>query len=254
MKILAVIPARMASSRFPGKPLKEILKIPMLKHVYSRAKMFFDKKDLFIATCDSEIAKFSSIEKFNFVMTSKKHLRASDRVEEALLKIEKLNNIKYDLVVMLQGDEPLINPRMLSKIIGVMKNDKSIIVSNLMKKITNRKEILNPNDVKVTFDNNNNAITFSRLPIPYNQSKSKINYYKQVCVIPFRRQFLLDYSKLKPTKYEISESIDMMRVIEHGMKVKMIEILDNVISVDTKEDLLIAEKLLKKDKYTNKYI
>jgi len=254
MKVLSVIPARMSSTRFPGKPLKKILKIPMLEHVYRRAKMYFNENDLYIATCDKEIENFAKEKKFNCIMTSKKHLRASDRVEEAMLKIEKNKKIKYDVIVLLQGDEPLINKSMLNKIVNTMINNPSIQIANLMKKIESKEETNNPNEIKVIFDKNLNAINFSRLPIPYNHTKTNIKYYKQVCVIPFRRKFLLKYSSLKPTHYEKAESIDMMRVLENGKKIKMVEIFDKVISVDTPKDLLIAAQLLKKDKYTKKYI
>lgn len=253
MKILAIIPARMASSRFPGKPLKLINKKPMLYHVYKRAEMFFKKTDLYIATCDDEILNFSKSINANCIMTSKKHKRASDRVYEAMIKIEKLKKIKYDLIVLLQGDEPLINPLMLKKAIDPFKKNKSVQVLNLMKKIQSTKEALDPNDVKVVFDKNFNAMYFSRYAIPFNQTKSKCDIYKQVCVIPFTRNYLIKYYNMKPTKYEIIESVDMMRVIENGDKVKMIEITDDIISVDTPNDLKKASILLKKDKYTKKY-
>ena len=244
----------MKSSRFPGKPLKKILGIPMLEHVYKRANMFFDKKNLFIATCDKEIKKFSQNIGANCIMTSNKHLRASDRVKEALLKIEKIKKIRYDLIILLQGDEPLINPNMLKKSTEIFFKDSSVNIVNLMSKIDNKKEIDDYNEVKVIYDNDMNAINFSRLPMPFNHSNVKICHYKQVCVIPFRRNFLVKYSKMKPTKYEICESIDMMRVIENGYKIKMIEIKENVISVDTKKDLQKASKLLVQDKYTKKYL
>ena len=253
MRVLAIIPARMASSRFPGKPLKLINKKPMLYHVYMRAAMFFKKTDLYIATCDDEILNFSKSINANCIMTSKKHKRASDRVYEAMLKIEKSKKTKYDLIVLLQGDEPLINPVMLKKAIDPFKKNKSIQVVNLMKKIQSTMEAADPNDVKVVFDKNYNALYFSRYAIPFNQTKYKCKNYKQVCVIPFTRKYLIKYYNMKPTKYEIIESVDMMRIIENGDNVKMIEITDEIISVDTPNDLKKASLLLKKDKYTRKY-
>ena len=250
MKILTIIPARMASSRFPGKPLKLINKKPMLFHVYKRAEMFFKKEDLFIATCDSQIMNFSESIEANCIMTSKKHKRASDRVYEAMKKIENIRKSKYDLIVLLQGDEPLINPSILKKAVDPFKKNKTINVLNLMKKIDKSKDSEDPNEVKVVFDKNNDALYFSRHSIPFNHTKGKIVYFKQVCVIPFRRDFLIKYSKMKPAKYEIIESIDMMRVIENGYKVKLVEIKDRVISVDTPTDLKKAELLIKKDKFT----
>ena len=122
-----------------------------------------------------------------------------------------------------------------------------------MKKIDSTMEAADPNDVKVVFDKNYNALYFSRYAIPFNQTKYKCKNYKQVCVIPFTRKYLIKYYNMKPTKYEIIESVDMMRVIENGDKVKMIEITDEIISVDTPNDLKKASLLLKKDKYTRKY-
>ena len=254
MKILTIIPARMSSSRFPGKPLKKIIKKPMIFHVYKRAEMYFKKNDLYIATCDKEIYDYAKSINAGVIMTSKKHKRASERVYEAMLKIENKRKMNYDLVVLLQGDEPLINPKMLDKAIKPFKLNKNIQVLNLMKKLKNKKDINDHNEVKVIFDKNLNAISFSRLPIPYNHTNSNTAYYKQVCVIPFRRNFLVKYFKMKPTKYEIAESIDMMRIIENGEKVKMIEIKDDVISVDTPKDLRKSIKLIKKDNFTLKYI
>ncbi len=253
MKVLAIIPARMSSSRFPGKPLKKIFGKPMIYHVYNRAKLYFNNNDLFIATCDQQIFDYSKSIGAQIIMTSKKHQRASDRVYEAMKKIEKNRNKKYDLIVLLQGDEPLINPKILKMAISPFKTDKTINVLNLMKEIKKQSEINDVNEVKVVIDKKNNALFFSRLPIPYNHSKKKMKYYKQVCVIPFRRDYLVKYSNLQQTKYEVIESIDMMRVIENEDKVKMVEIKDEVISVDTPKDLLKAEKLIKKDKYTKLY-
>ena len=226
----------------------------MIYHVYKRANLFFDKDHLFIATCDKEIIKYSHSINANAIMTDKKHQRASDRVYEAMKKIERIKKIKYDLILLLQGDEPLINPKMLSLAIKPFKNNKKLKILNLMKEMKKKSEINDPNEVKVVFDNNNFALYFSRHSIPFNQVNAKNKYYKQVCVIPFRRDYLIKYSKLKPTKYEISESVDMMRVLENGDKVKLIEINDEVISVDTPKDLKKAERLLKRDYYTKKYL
>ena len=254
MKILTIIPARMSSSRFPGKPLKKIINKPMIFHVYKRAEMYFKKSDLYIATCDKKIFDYANNINANVIITSKKHKRASDRVYEAMKKIEKKRKKNYDLIVLLQGDEPLINPKLLDKAIKPFRKNKNINVVNLMKKLNTEYEINDPNEVKVVVDNNSNALYFSRHPIPFNHTKSNIKYYKQVCVIPFRKNYLIKYYKMKPTKYEISESIDMMRIIENGDNIKMIEIIDNVISVDTPKDLIKANLMLKKDRYTKKYI
>ena len=131
----------MSSSRFPGKPLKKIVGKPMIYHVYNRAKLYFNNDDLFIATCDKQIFDYSKSIGAKIIMTSKKHQRASDRVYEAMKKIEKNRNKKYDLIVLLQGDEPLINPKILKMAISPFKTDKTINVLNLMKEIKKQSEI-----------------------------------------------------------------------------------------------------------------
>ncbi|MDB9722960.1 3-deoxy-manno-octulosonate cytidylyltransferase [Candidatus Marinimicrobia bacterium] len=242
--ILVIIPARMGSSRFPGKPMEKILGKPMIGHVYDNVKKNKIISDVAVATCDKQI--FDYIKNIGGlpIMTSDEHERASDRCAEALLKIEKNKNIKYDIVVMVQGDEPMIEPEMITEAIKPMLNDEEILVINLQGKIISEKEFQDPNCIKVVCDLNSNALYFSRLPIPSNTRNITVSTGKQICVIPFRRDFLLTYNKLKPTPLEIAESIDMMRVLEHGLKVYMVSTSFNTFAVDTIEDLKKVEKLL----------
>lgn len=187
-------------------------------------------------------------------MTSDKHDRATDRTAEALLKIEENESTKYDIIIMLQGDEPMVTPEMIENSIKPF-NDKSVNVTNLMAKISNKKDFNDPNEVKVVCDNNDDALYFSREPIPSLSKSSNHNLMmKQVCVIPFRRDYLLKFNQMEESRFEKIESIDMLRILENGEKVRMIEITEETNSVDTLEELKIVEKKMKNDKLIKKYV
>ena len=246
MNIICIIPARMESTRFPGKPMFKIKGTPMIEHVFRNVKRSRVLSDVVVATCNKEI--FDHISKIGgvAVMTSKSHKRASDRCYEALRKIERERKKKYEIIVMVQGDEPMVNPNMINEAVKPMIKDKSINVINLMSKITDEKDFLNPNSIKLIHDKNYNALYFSRSAIPHVLFKNKLGIKKQVCIIPFRRQFLFTYKKLKPTKLEILESIDMLRILENGFKVKMVDTKYFSHAVDTKSDIQKVEKFLSK--------
>jgi len=245
VNILALIPARMGSSRFPGKPMAKILNKPMIGHVYERVSRSSLLATTAVATCDEEI--FNYIESIGglAVMTSNTHDRASDRCAEALLKIEQMLKKTFDIVVMVQGDEPMTDPEMINEAVKPMIEDNSILVTNLLGPIKNDKEFEDRNCIKVVTDLENNALFFSREPIPTRFKTEQIPMGKQVCIIPFRRDYLIEYTKLKPTPLEIVESIDMMRILEHGMKVKMVPTQYDSYAVDTFEDLKRVEKLMR---------
>jgi 3-deoxy-manno-octulosonate cytidylyltransferase (CMP-KDO synthetase) len=248
-KIIGIIPARMGSSRFPGKPLKEICGIPMLGHVYFRSKMSPVLDEVYIATCDAEIAEYADSIGAKCVMTKNTHERASDRSAEALEKIEVETGDRIDILVMIQGDEPMLVPEMVDLAVGPMTQDESIQVVNLMAPIKTEEEHIDPNCPKVVVDKQNFALYFSREPIP---SKKKwkgdtIPRYKQVCVIPFKRDFLMQYTEWTPTPLEEIESIDMNRVLEYGHKVKMVYEEFDTYCVDTPEDLKKVEMFMSND-------
>lgn len=241
MNILALIPARMGSSRFPGKPMAKILNKPMIGHVYERVSKSPILTSTVVATCDKEIYDYIESIGGRAVMTSSKHERASDRCAEALLKFEEASNLRFDIVVMVQGDEPMTHPDMIREAVEPMIFDENIQVVNLLGKIKDSIEFEDRNCIKVVCDLNLDAMYFSREPIP---TRSKINIVpmgKQVCVIPFRRDFLLKYTQLKVTPLEVAESVDMMRVLEHGLKVRMAPTNHMSFSVDTDEDLKRVE-------------
>ena len=244
----------MGSARFPGKPMKEILGIPMIGHVYKRVKMCKTLKEVYVATCDTEIYNYIKSIGGKAIMTSESHERCTDRCAEAMIKIESEIGKKCDLMVLVQGDEPLVNPKMIEDSIAPMLKDKSINITNLVADIESVEAFENKNEIKVVLDKDNNALYFSREPIP-TRSKStlKVPMKKQVCIIPFTRDFLLAYNEMKPTTLEVIESIDMMRILENGGKVKMIHTEFLTKAVDTLQDLNLVEELMKKDELFNKY-
>lgn len=254
MNIIGIIPARMGSSRFPGKPLVEILGMPMLGHVYFRSKMSEALNEVYIATCDKEIMDYADSIGARAIMTKNTHERASDRCAEAMLKIEQTSGKRVDIVVMIQGDEPMVYPEMIDMAIEPMSKDSSVKVVNLMAPIKAREEHNDPNCPKVVADKQNFALYFSREPIPsWKKGAKEVKMLKQVCIIPFTRDFLLEFNKLEPTHLEIVESIDMNRILEHGGKVKMVLEDFDTYCVDTPEDLAKVEKLMEKDQLISKY-
>lgn len=244
----------MGSSRFPGKPMADILGMPMIGHVYKRVKMSKHLSEVYVATCDKEIYDYIESIGGKAVMTSDCHERCSDRCAEAMLKIEKDENIKVDIMVMVQGDEPLTFPQMIDEALSPMLKDINIKITNLVADLKTIQEFEDPNEVKVVMDKNNNALYFSREAIP---SRKKgvldVPMKKQVCVIPFTRDFLLQYNEMEPTPLEIIESVDMMRILENGMKVKMISTKYITKAVDTKEDLDKVVEIMKQDELHKVY-
>jgi len=187
-------------------------------------------------------------------MTLDTHERCTERTSEALHKIEDLLQEKVDIIVMLQGDEPMIVPEMINEAVAPMLKDENIPVVNLMAKMDTQEEHEDPNEVKVVTDLRGNAIYFSREAIP---SRKKFNgtipMMKQVCVIPFRRDFLIEFNELEPTPLEVVESVDMMRVLEHGHRVKMVETNFSSYSVDTQTDLDKVRVMMKTDELVASY-
>lgn len=254
MNIIGIIPARMASTRLPGKPLAKICGIPMIGHVYFRSKMAKTLTDVYVATCDLEVKDYVESIGGKAVMTADTHERASDRAAEAMLYIEEQTGKKTDIALMIQGDEPMLYPEMIDLAIGPLLKDDSVNVVNLMSTLNSTKEFEDPNEIKVVVDENNFALFFSREPIPTKKKGIKdVPMLKQVCLIPFRRDFLLKFNALEPTPLEIIESIDMLRLLEHGYKVKMVMSDYETYSVDTQNDLMHVETLMKDDALMQKY-
>jgi 3-deoxy-manno-octulosonate cytidylyltransferase (CMP-KDO synthetase) len=251
LKIVGMIPARMGSSRFPGKPLAPILGRPMIEHVYHRTAMCKLLGEVFVATCDQEI--FDAVTEFGgkAIRTSGLHERASDRVAEAI------ENLEADIVVMVQGDEPMTYPEMIEKSLAPFRSeDTRLVCVNLTARIESEAEFEDRNTIKVVMDREGFAVYMSREPIPtlHLQDFEQISAFKQVCIIPFTRAGLKAFTELPPTPLEQAESIDMLRFIEHGYRVKMVETDFSTHAVDTAEDLELVKKLLESDPLTRSYM
>ncbi|MCR4666577.1 MAG: 3-deoxy-manno-octulosonate cytidylyltransferase [Desulfovibrio sp.] len=254
MNIIAIIPARMGSSRYPGKPLALIHSVPMVGHVAFRTAMSDILDATYVATCDDIIAQYCKGAGLQCVMTADTHVRCSTRTAEALLTIEKNTGKKVDIVVMVQGDEPMVMPEMISAAVEPMLHDPSINVVNLMAEMETLEEFEDPNEVKVVVDRNDNALYFSREPIPSRKKGSdKVPMRKQVCIIPFRRDYLLRFNEMEESPLEIYESVDMMRILEHGEKVRMVPTACKTWSVDTPEDLARVARLMRNDEIMLRY-
>lgn len=254
MNIIAIIPARMGSSRFPGKPLADIHGVPMVGHVALRTAMCKHLSSTWIATCDQVIMDYAEKAGIKAVMTSDSHVRCTTRTSEAMLKIEELTGKKADIVVMVQGDEPMVMPEMIDAAIDPMLKDSSINVVNLMADLDTPTDFEDPNEVKVVTDLQNNALYFSREPIPSRRKGTPVvPMHKQVCIIPFKRDYLLRFNAMQETPLEIIESVDMMRILEHGEKVKMIYTPTKTLSVDTEADLQRVQEMMQNDQLRLKY-
>lgn len=255
MNIIAIIPARMASSRFPGKPMVMINGMPMIGHVCKRSCMCTSLSNVWVATCDREIVDYVESIGGRAVMTADTHQRASDRAAEALLKIEELTGKTIDYVAMVQGDEPMLDPKMIDELVSPVLNDPKLQVTNLITRIDSSEEFENPNVVKVVLDQHDSALYFSREPIPSRKKyKGDIPMWKQLGLILFSRKALLDYTRMAPTPLEIIESVDMNRFLEHGVKIRMVLTTHRVFGVDVPEDLQTVGLLIRKDPLTEKYL
>ena len=254
MKVIAIIPARIDSTRFPGKPMAKIHGIPMIGHCYYRTRLCSDLIKTYVATCDKEIYDYIKSIGGDVIMTLDTHERATDRTAEAMIKVEQQLDFKVDIVVMVQGDEPMVTPEMISESIAPFFSDNNINVVNLMAKIDNFDEFEDPNEVKVVVDNASNAVYFSREPIPSRKKGySSVPMLKQVCVIPFKRDYLLKFNQMDETELERIESVDMMRIIEHGEKVHMVLNNTPTYAVDTEQDKTKVESLMSGDPLLIKY-
>ena len=249
-KVIAIIPARMASTRFPGKPLANILGLPMIEHIRQRAMLCPLISEVIIATCDQEI--YDAVLRYGgqAVMTADNHERGSDRVAEAAAQFEA------DIVINVQGDEPLINPAMFEPLLVPLLSEPELVCTNLMVKINSKKIFNNPNVVKAVCDQRGNALYFSREPIPSVEKaeNNKFVKYQQLGIYAFRRDFLLAFADLEPTPLEKIESVDMLRVIEHGYPLRMVLSPFPAIGVDTSADLERAIALMKNDPIVNSYL
>ena len=250
MKIFGFIPARMKAYRFPGKPLKKILKKPMIEHVFQRASKFKKWSNLKITTCDKEIFTFCKKKNFPVIMTSTKHKRCLDRVYEAASK-NKIKIKDKDLVICIQGDEPMLTKEMINNLISPFKKSKKIKSTVLGMEIIDKKQFKNPNIVKIIHDIKGRVLYSSRSPVPYfaEFDNRKMTPRRIFGMYAFKWSYLKLFNKLKPSPLEIMESCDTNRICDNGAEMYIAkQKYRDSFSVDTSSDLKKVEKFMKKNK------
>ena len=242
MKIIAIIPSRYGSTRFPGKPLAIIAGKPMIQRVFQCAISCSEISDVFVATDDERI--FQCVQDFggNAVMTEKKHPSGTDRIAEAA---QKLNLNNEDIIVNIQGDQPMFKPLIITNLLEPLMQDQDIPMSTLKYRIINESEVENPNHVKVVTDENGFALYFSRASIPfYRDSKSGRTHYKHLGLYAYRMDFLIKFTRLPVGRLESTEKLEQLRALEYGYRIKVAETPLDSIEVDRPEDIETVEKLL----------
>lgn len=239
MEILGVIPARMKSSRFPGKPLADICGKPMVARVYEAARKTTSLTQVVVATDSPEIVE--SCQRLNIpsIMTDTNHRTGTDRVAEVS------NEIRADMYVNIQGDEPLIEPKVIDAAVNGLKSDDQYPVVNLCMRIDRLSDLVDATVPKVVKGPNGRAVFLSRAAVPYPKNPDSAVYYRQVCVYAFRLEALQQFARLIPGPIEEAEDIELLRFIEHGIPVRMIEVRTCSFGVDTPSDLGRARRMWK---------
>ncbi len=240
MKIIAMIPARYAASRFPGKLMHDLAGKPVIVRTFQAAvaTRLFD--EVYVVTDSTKIYETIVSEGGQAIMSQEEHETGSDRIAEAVADIE------VDIIVNVQGDEPFTERESLEGVLNVFKDDpeEEIDLASLMTRITDKTEINNPNTVKVIVDRRNFALYFSRSPIPYHRDESReITYFKHKGIYAFRKRALLDFRRLPMLDLEAAEKIEAIRYLEYGKKIKMVETQVTGIEIDTPEDLERAKAI-----------
>jgi 3-deoxy-manno-octulosonate cytidylyltransferase (CMP-KDO synthetase) len=251
MKITAIIPARYGSTRFEGKALADICGKPMIQHVYERTSRSTLVSDVVVATDDDRIA--AAVRRFGgrAEMTSTGHETGTDRLAEVAARMDS------DIIVNVQGDEPLIEPAMIDEAIEPLTTDAALLMSTLKERIKTLHDFLSPNVVKVVTDWEGYALYFSRSPLPNFRDKwndlkdekfssGRLLCYKHVGLYVYRREFLLQYSQMSPTYLELAEKLEQLRVLENGYRIKVVETSYDSIGVDTPADLAAVVEIMKK--------
>jgi 3-deoxy-manno-octulosonate cytidylyltransferase (CMP-KDO synthetase) len=254
MKIVGIVPARMAASRFPGKPLKPILGRPLIEHCYLRAKIYPRWDGLFIATCDEEIRAFGQTRSFPVLMTSDTHTRALDRVAEAAAKCG-VPLADEDIVVCVQGDEPLLGPDVIDAVIKPFDEDASVRGTMLAVPIVDEETFHNTDIVKLVHDIKGNVLYTSRNPIPYcKKFSSELGAKRVGGIFGFRWAFLQWFTRTPESPLEKAEACDSNRICDNGFFQRMAPIpYRPYVSVDSPEDIARAEQALRQDPLWGKY-
>ena len=241
MKIAAIIPARMSASRFPGKPLVSILGLPMIEHVRRRTQLIKGLDEVWVATCDEEIK--SVVESFGgkAIMTSSKHERATDRIEEVSHKISA------DIFINVQGDEPMLLDSHVLKVVEPYLNGQQPDCSCLCYKISNFDDLKSLNVVKVVLSKSNKILYLSRAQIPGKETSTEVRYYKQSGIMAFTKKSLQMFSKLESTPLEKKESVDLLRLLENDLSIQAVLHDQETLGVDVKEQVPFIESAILND-------
>lgn len=247
MKAVGVIPARWASTRFEGKMLALLNGQPLIEHVWRQAKKSRVLEEILIACDDQRIWDAAKSFGAKVVMTDKDHKSGTDRIAQAAA------DISADVIVNIQGDEPLIDPAVIDNLAKALLDNTNVVMATVIKPISRPEDLDNPNIVKTVIDCENNALYFSRFPIPYNREKKPFSdavYYKHLGIYAYRKDFLLKFKNLPVSYLEEIEKLEQLRVLSAGYKIKTIQTQHETLGVDTPQDLVLAERMLK-EKSTN---
>ena len=243
VQVIAIIPARYKSNRFPGKPLALINGKPMIQHVVERAENVDILSRVVVATDDDRIAACVTSYGGEYVMTRSDHVSGTDRLAEAA---EALGVSEHDIVVNIQGDQPLFPPEIIRQITLPLLEDPALPMSTLIYKIVRKEEITDPNHVKTVFDRDNYALYFSRSAIPFqrNPDEDSPTYYKHLGFYAYRKGFLLTFVALPEGEWERFEKLEQLRALEFGYKIKVVLTEHDSVEVDTQEELARVEQLI----------
>lgn len=245
MRVLCVIPARYASTRLPGKPLRDIAGKPMICRVYERAVQAEKIEKALVATDDQRIYDAVKNRGGDAMMTSRDHPTGTDRLAEVAAAYEDM-----DVIINVQGDEPLIEPALIDELAGLFEDAPELMMATVMTELKDEEEARNPNNVKVITDKKGYALYFSRSLIPYPRNSGKAPVFKHIGIYAYRREFLLRYAKLSPTPLEQAESLEQLRVLENGYRIKVLKTDCRFVGVDTEEDLALVNQIYSEEAHS----
>lgn len=240
MNVIGVIPARFAASRFPGKLLVSLCGKPLIQHVWERARRSRCLREVIIASDDERIRTCAAAFGARVVLTSAHHPSGSDRI------IEAVTSLPADIVINIQGDEPLIEPAAIDALAEALLADPSCAMATLIRRGQDRREFESPHVVKVVTDQNGDALYFSRAMIPFpRDGQTEVFYFKHLGLYGYRWEFLMKYKDLPVSSLECTEKLEQLRVLQAGYKIKTVETPYDTMGVDTPEDLSRVEKIMK---------
>lgn len=242
MRTVVIIPSRMGSSRYPGKPLAKILDLPMIEHVRRRALLCQDADQVVVATCDDEIRETVESHGGKVIMTSDRHERCTDRIAEAAAHVEA------DIVVNVQGDEPCVFPQCVSDVARPVREDAECLCSTLIYPVATYEELANPNYVKTVLSQSGRVLYFCRNAIPSRREGESPRLYKQSGIMAYRKDLLLQFASWPQTPLERVESCDMLRILENDVPIRGVVTPYETPGVDVPEDIRTVEELIRSDR------